>query len=170
MINEEILNSKKKRRNKGKEPLEEEEAYIIIVNNTQNMIKEINQLHKRINKTNRDFTNYKYNLKRNSFVINTKTTIEQFNTFKNNYEHDINIIKQDITKLEMKMIQQSCVQEMKIGNLNRTISILQNEIEAIRRGLGGLPTYEESQTNQRNVYGRNNNSFKSLDDIINIDD
>ena len=97
------------------------------------------QLHKRINKTNRDFTNYKYNLKRNSFVINTKTTIEQFNTFKNNYEHDINIIKQDITKLEMKMIQQSRVQEMKIGNLNKTISILQNEIEAIRRGLGGLP-------------------------------
>ena len=102
------------------------------------------------------FKNYRSYQKKSD---KSKEIIQQINSFKNKLNH-----------FELLITQNNRTQNVKINNQTETIRILQNELEAIRRGLEDLPSYNESQRVERdrsNATGRDRNPF---DYIINLDD
>ncbi|KAG4086770.1 hypothetical protein H8356DRAFT_1372200 [Neocallimastix lanati (nom. inval.)] len=159
-----LLNKEKNKgkTNKGKQPesLNEmnDNADIIITYNNNNMEKELknlkNDIENKYTKLNNNLINYKYNFKRSKFYFDTQNIIEKYPVFEDNLMKIKNEITNKINSLELRVSQKIRSQEIKINNLNRTIQILQNELEAIRRGLGDLPTYEESpnQSNANDIH------------------
>jgi len=157
MFEKERENKFKKTR-KGLEP--NEESDIVITNNTKDLEKRMtvleNRLTERMNKLSVRFKNYKaYQMKSDK----TKEIIQQINSFKNKINH-----------FELFLNQTKQTQNIKINNQTETIGILQNELNAIRRGLGDLPSYNESQNTERNrhnIIGRDRISFDYVIDLDN---
>ncbi|KAG4085416.1 hypothetical protein H8356DRAFT_1282805 [Neocallimastix lanati (nom. inval.)] len=177
LSNKEI--NKKKSINKGKQPditdgeNNENEADIVITYNNNKIETELNDLKKEIEnkytKLNNNLINYKYNFKRSKFYLDTQEIIEKYPLYEDNLVNFKNETINKINSLELRVSQKIRSQEIKINNLNRTIQILQNELEAIRRGLGDLPTYEESQTNQIQTIYTDNNSHDAFENAIELD-
>jgi len=157
MFEKERENKFKKTR-KGLEP--NEESDIVITNNTEDLEKRMtvleNRLTERMNKLSVRFKNYKaYQMKSDK----TKEIIQQINSFKNKINH-----------FELILNQTKQTQNIKINNQTETIGILQNELNAIRRGLGDLPSYNESQNTERNrhnIIGRDRIPFDYVIDLDN---
>jgi len=154
-----LQNEKKNKEkvNKGKQPEDSNETnddadIIITYTNNNNMDKELKNLKYEIEnkytKLSNNLVNYKYNFKRSKFYLETQNIIEKYPYLNDSLRKTKDELTNKINNLELHMSQKIRSQEIKINNLNRTTQILQNELEAIRRGLGDLPTYEESQTNQ----------------------
>ena len=116
------------------------ESDIIITNNTKDLEQRMknleNRLNERMTKLSIKFKNYRAYQKKSD---KSKEIIQQINSFKNKLNH-----------FELLIMQNNRTQNVKINNQTETISILQNELEAIRRGLGDLHSYNESQRVERN--------------------
>ena len=79
----------------------------------------------------------------NFFSVSKKKKIQD-----NNVKELINI-QNSLTNLELKLIQKTRSQEIKINNLNRNSRVLQNEIEAIQRGLCKSKVKQITITNEK---------------------